>query len=224
MSDEFLYQWRQVPRPEFAEALKERIFREPPGSPRRPHRIRIGLLTLLLVAIIVACTTPQIRTPVLQATEVAIAEGGKAAGRLIHLVFTRDGKPDETVYIWRLPCGEGEQSIQLYFPPDAGEGPLRRVPVVLIMLEEERDHFFQGCERLLSAEVSEEDITVQFVELNDKRATLIVNEKEHNAMLTWVENGIAYLVFGDLDQMPREELIRKANLILPLRGWDEQEN
>ncbi len=222
MSDEFLYGWRQTPRPEFAEALKERIFREPPCPPRRPHRIHVSLLTLLLVAIIVACTTPQIRTPVLQATETVITEGGKVAGRFIQLVFTRDGKPDETVYIWRLPCGEGEQSIRLYFPPDVSEGPPRRVPIVLIMPEEQREQFFKGCEHLLSLEVSEEELTVRFVEVNDRRATLIVNEKEHNALLTWEENGIAYLVFGDLDQIPREELIRRTERILLQGGRGDE--
>ncbi len=64
MSDEFLYEWRQMPRPEFAEALKERIFRKKlftrskrggAATTNIKHILIVlvkGLLALLLVAIV----------------------------------------------------------------------------------------------------------------------------------------------------------------------------
>ena len=88
MSDEFLYGWRQTPRPEFAEALKERIFREPPGPSPERRRVRIGLGALLVAVILVACATPQIRTPILRATETVIARG-----QVIYMTYKVGGLP-----------------------------------------------------------------------------------------------------------------------------------
>ncbi|MGC9083901.1 MAG: hypothetical protein ACP5ME_12085 [Anaerolineae bacterium] len=87
MSDEFLYRLREPPRPEFAAALRERIFREPPGS-RKPRGVRLGLAALLLAVILVACATPQIRTPILHATETAVARA-----RVLFATYKVGGSP-----------------------------------------------------------------------------------------------------------------------------------
>ncbi len=68
MSDKFLYRLRETPRPEFAEALKARIFREPRRSPT-VRRLRTGLVVLLAALVIAACAAPQTRTPIRRAIE-----------------------------------------------------------------------------------------------------------------------------------------------------------
>ncbi|MFO3797572.1 MAG: hypothetical protein ACK8QZ_09865, partial [Anaerolineales bacterium] len=66
--DEFLYQLREPPRPEFAAALKARISQEPRRSPTA-RRVRTGLVVLLAALVIAACAAPQTRTPIRRAIE-----------------------------------------------------------------------------------------------------------------------------------------------------------
>lgn len=101
MSDEFLYRLREMPRPEFAEALKARVFRERPRSPSA-RRVRTGLVVLLAALIIAACAAPQTRTPILKATETVITRGREVVTRFI---LVSEGAPPRMVMTF--PCGEG---------------------------------------------------------------------------------------------------------------------
>ncbi len=65
MSDEFLYRLRQPPRPEFAEALYERIRQEPKRPPLR-RRVALGLTGLAVVFALALLCFPSVREAVAQ--------------------------------------------------------------------------------------------------------------------------------------------------------------
>ncbi len=102
MNDEFLYRLRESPRPEFAEALKARVFREQRRS-LTACRVRAGLIGLLAALVIAACAAPQTRTPILKATETAITRGREIVTRFF---LVSQGRP--TRLVMTFPCGEGQ--------------------------------------------------------------------------------------------------------------------
>lgn len=101
MSDEFLYRFRELPRPEFAEALKARISQEPRRSPTA-RKVRTGLVVLLAALIIAACAAPQTRTPIVQATK-AVVRVFLLQRTAPRSVYTTGGPPRMEV---ELPSGE----------------------------------------------------------------------------------------------------------------------
>ncbi|MCS7178210.1 MAG: hypothetical protein N0A03_02855, partial [Anaerolineae bacterium] len=92
MSDEFLYRFRELPRPEFAEALRVRIFREPPRL-LTARRVRTGLVVFLAALIIAACAAPQTRTPIVQATKAMVRVYLMPRVILPYSVYTAGGPP-----------------------------------------------------------------------------------------------------------------------------------
>ncbi len=64
MSDEFLYRLREPPRPEFAAALRERVF-QAPSRLSKDRLFRIGLAIGLTIAV-TACAIPKTRAPLSQ--------------------------------------------------------------------------------------------------------------------------------------------------------------
>lgn len=142
MSDEFLYRLREMPRPEFAEALKARVFRERPRSPTA-RRVRTGLAVLLAALIIAACAAPQTRMPIVQATK-AVVRVFLLPQTVPYSVYTTGGPPrmevilpsgeKKMVTIETMSLGEAQQRVpfQIHIPTWVPEGlemnPLTVIP------------------------------------------------------------------------------------------------
>ncbi len=99
MNDEFLRELSEEVRPEFARALYARLQTIPE---RRPQRwLGPAVAVMLTVMTIIACATPQIRTPILEAIETPVA---RVIGESAVAIFRTAGNaekrtPLEVVYL-----------------------------------------------------------------------------------------------------------------------------
>ncbi len=221
MDDKFLRELSEAVRPEFTQALYARLQTIPE---RRPQRgIGPAAAVILTVMTIIACATPQIRTPILEAIETPIA---RVIGEPAMAIFRTAGNteqrvPLEVVYLdieqareripfplhfptW-LPDGLEPTQIALVEPPEGKIGMLStgwtkgdEIPLRLNVW------WPAGGIRMQVEET---------VEINGQPASFVREPGASGLIsLTWVQQdeGTAYILTANPERISKDELLQIA--------------
>ncbi len=221
MDDKFLRELSEAVRPEFTQALYARLQTIPE---RRPQRgIGPAVAVILTVMTIIACATPQIRTPILEAIETPVA---RVIGEPAMAIFRTAGNteqrvPLEVVYLdieqvrekipfplhfptW-LPDGFEPTQIAFVAPPEGKIGMLST-------------GWTKGAEIPLRLNVwwPAGSIRMQVeetVELNGQPASFVREPGASGLIsLTWVpqDEGAAYILTANPEHISKDELLQIA--------------
>lgn len=224
--DEFLREWAQPPRPEFVQALHERLKQVPE---RREQRwLGPGILFFLLGLGIMACAVPQLRTPILQAIQTPLAQ---VRGEQTVAVFRTTGQAGEQENPAPLPVQmeylsfeeiEAKVPVSVHLPTwmpaglEPAEAMLFTSPGAVTLLSLGWEKEGEGFPLRLDIWWPAGRITLpvqETIEVNGQPAMWVEEPRAPGYVsLTWIqqEEGVAYVLTANREQISKEDMLRIA--------------
>ncbi len=224
MDDEFLQELAKAVRPEFAQALYARLQNIPPRRPKR----WIGPTAAIILTVIgiVACATPQIRTPLIEAIETPLAKVVGEPAAAVFRTVSRSGDAEQRVPLQvvtvNIEQAQKEVPFPIRFPEWVPEG-LEPTEIAFIAPAE-------GKIGLLSMGWTKDDVIPlwlnvwwpagqirmqadETVEINGQPALFAQEPGASGGLsLTWIQQdeGAGYILTANPEYISKDELLQIA--------------